>query len=326
MKTLTVRSNIIAIPPRAGLTPHAMTVIYEIAAFVDETRQRDSDNGIWINIPTARLRGPDGRTDNHHLKKTLKKLTEYYFGEDRPGSEWGAVMLAEWHLIETGSVARLLIAPTALRMLKSQGTFAKIEAEAMHRLPQHARRLYALLADHKRQDRANSITWSLEEFHALMGSGDKKAYERWGNLKSWVIDPAINAINDFGTVRVEMKPIKTGRSVTDIQFTWNWKAPDAAAETSAENDRHSRARRKKQETDDAPPMIEDPAPQLIPDADELDAENAHSWWARLTQTQRDQWAEKIGRITDYGRGPEPRHELHIKQQAFQQWKAETRPV
>ena len=106
----------------------------------------------------------------------------------------------------------------------SPGNFVKIETTAAHRLPPHARRLYALLADRKRQ-REPYGQWSLDNLRGLLGIGDKRAYDRWNNLRQRILDPALEAINDFGTVRVKMMPVKSGRSVAAVRFDCNGKTP-----------------------------------------------------------------------------------------------------
>ncbi|RSY04929.1 replication initiation protein, partial [Sphingomonas koreensis] len=86
---------------------------------------------------------------------------------------------------------------------------------------------------------------------------DKRSYDRWQALKVRVLDPALDAINDFGTVDVTMTPKKVGRSVVAVRFDWRWKDPLDAADTVAENERHSSARRKDPpDSPDAPPLME----------------------------------------------------------------------
>ena len=85
----------------------------------------------------------------------------------------------------------------------------------------------------------------------------------WAQFRKRVLTPAVEAINDFGTVDLTMKPRKLGRSVVGVRFEWRWKDPLAAAETVAENDRHSAARRKDApEHPDAPPLVEE-APEMV---------------------------------------------------------------
>lgn len=69
-----------------------------------------------------------------------------------------------------------------------------------------------------------------------MGVDGRTAYNRWNNLRARVIDPAVEAINDYGTVSVRIKPIKTGRSVTAVHFDWQQKGPRKADDAALEND------------------------------------------------------------------------------------------
>lgn len=125
-------------------------------------------------------------------------------------------------------------------------------------------------------------------------------------MRQWVLDPALEAINDFGTVSVKMTPEKIGRSVNAIRFDWQWKDPHEASETAGENERHSGARRKEQKAADAPPMIEEPAQPT----------DALTWWHGLTDAERDRWSDRVGRVADLGLGPRPRPERVIAEDAM----------
>jgi hypothetical protein len=221
------------------------------------------------------------------------------------GDEWGAVLVAEWHIIEGGSKARILIPPAGVHALRSPGNFVKIETTAAHRLPPHARRLYALLADRKRQ-REPYGQWSVDNLRGLLGVDDKRSYDVWAQLDKRVLTPAVAAINDFGTVRVKMTPIRSGRSVAAVRFEWQWKDPHEATETVAENERHSAARKKEQADIAAPPMI----------VDALQHSDALTWWHSLTDTERSTWSDSVGRVVDLGLGRQPRPERVIAEAAF----------
>ncbi|WP_244327642.1 replication initiation protein [Roseibium sp. RKSG952] len=183
--------------------------------------------------------------------------------------------------------------------------FTKIEAHAAHRLTGHGRQLYAILADKKRLGRPYWI-FTLEEIRALMGVGAHKSYDRWNNFRARVLDPAIAAINDYGTVSVQMTPEKRGRSVYAVRFDWEWKDPYSVTQTAQENDRHSRARRKKQVSDDAPPMIED----------KLETTLVIDWWNALTEEERNFWADKVGQILTVGTKNYTRPEREIARIAY----------
>ena len=311
MRNLTIPSSAIALRSDQPLSPAMVSVVWEIAAKLDEDRvPAENPNSVWVEMPTKRLRGPGGRTDNTWLRECLERLTKVSISGEYRGNPWGAVILSQWEICEGGSLARLLIPPLGVHTFRSPETFAKIEAQAAHRLTGHGRRLYAILADKKRLGRP-SWTFQLDELKALMGVEGRKTYEVWGAFRRYVIDPAIAAINDYGTVSVKMTPEKLGRSVRAVRFDWEWKDPRDASETATENEQHSKARRKEQADTDAPPMIED----------QEQATPALAWWLGLTDDERDGWADRVGR-TFQVEGPNgttfttTRREADIAEKAF----------
>jgi hypothetical protein len=313
-RLITVPSNIITLRSDLNnLTPAMTALVWEIAGALDEARiPANNTNAIWLTVPTARLRGEGSRQDNTWLKECLRRLTGMKLEGSWKNDEWGAVLLAEWHIEQNGSVARLLIPPAAIKTLNAPETFAKIEAHAAHSLNGHARRLYALLADKKRMGRPY-WKFELEELRALMQLEGKTAYERFGNLNQKVLTPAIAEINDLGTVTVKMTTEKWGRSIRWVRFDWDWKDPLEASQTAAENERHSSARRKEQETNDAPPLLDD-----VPQGDEV-----REWWNGITQAERDHWADQAGRMMDGL--PFLRNERDLSKAAFEKWEQAGRP-
>ena len=311
MEQITVSSAALSLRSDKPLTPAMVSALWEVVAVLDEERVPATvPNAVWLTIPTKRLRGPNARQDNVWLRECLERMTGLQLAGEFQGQEWIAVLLAEAHFIEGGSRVRILVPPAGIHALRSPGNFVKIEADAVHRLPPHARRLYALLADKKRQ-REPFARWSLPVLRGLLNVDDKKTYDDWYQFRRWVLDPAVEAINDFGTVKVRMTPIKEGRSVVAVKFEWQWKDPHEATETAIENERHSKARRKAQESDDAPPMIED----------EPQADPALEWWGSLTDKARNRLANKVGRtIRQEGPGGKivttPRRESDIAREAY----------
>lgn len=298
-------SSVVALRSDLPLAPAMVSAVWEIAAALDEQRVPATvENAVWLEVPTKRLRGEGSRADNVWLRECLRRLTKVELSGEHKGDPWGAVVLAEWRIIEGGSLARLLIPPAGVHALRIPNTFTKIEATAAHRLSGHGRRLYAILADKKRLGRPY-WTFQLEELRTLMGVDGKKSYNRWNNLRQWVLEPALEAINDYGTVTVKMTPEKRGRSVHAVRFDWRWKDPHDATETASENDRHSSARRKRQDGDDAPPMIEDLR------------EAARLWWQGLSVEDRDAWADRVGREAEIGGTMKPRPERIIREMAFE---------
>lgn len=309
MDQITVSSAALAVRAEKPLTPAMLSALWEIAAVLDEERvPANVPNSVWLTIPTARLRGPGARQDNAWLKECIDRMAGLRLTGVHRGEEWIAVMLAEAHFIEGGAKVRILVPPAGVHAMRSPGNFVKIETTAAHRLPPHARRLYALLADRKRQ-RDPYAQWSVDNLRGLLGVDDKRSYDRFNTFRQRVLDPAIEAINDFGTVRVTMTPVKSGRSVAAVRFDWQWKDPHEATETVTENDRHSAARRKEQEAADAPPMIED-QPQGDP---------ARDWWNGLTDEGREEWGDRAGRTFEAGGLIVTRNERDLARAAHAVW-------
>ena len=290
-----------------------VSVVWEIAAALDEQRSPATvPNSVWLKMLALRLLGEGGRADNVWLRQCLDQFTGVKLSGEYRGDPCGAVVLAEWSFTEGGSVAQLLVLPLGVHLLRSPDNFTKIEASATHRLTGHGQRIYAILADKNRLGRP-SWTFGLAELRVLMGVDDRRAYDVWRQFQKRVLKPALEAINDYGTVSVKISPQKRGRSVAAVRFDWRWKDPHDATEPAIEKERHSAARRKAQDNTDTRPMIEDhdqPEPAL-------------TWWHGLTDAVRNDWAGRVGRtIRQKGPGGRivttPRREADIARAAYEE--------
>lgn len=236
------------------ITPAMLSVLWGVAHELDRRRVPASTNeALWLKIPTNRLRNPEGRNDNVWLRQCFERLMGMKLQGEYRGDPWGAVVLAEWKITEGGALAHLLIPPSAIKAIRAPDTFAKIEITAAYRLKGHARRLYAALADKKRQSKRTWHEYSLDELRYLIDAVDK--YPRWADLSRFALLPALQEINDYGTVQVTMKPQKEGRSIVGVRFDWDWKNLDSARVTDEENERHGSARHKTSDGT-APPLTD----------------------------------------------------------------------
>ena len=262
-----------------------LTVLWGIAHEIDRLRlPANYPDAKWLEIPSRLLRNPDGRTDNIWLKACLKRLMGIELEGEHRGNEWGAVILAQWEMTQGGSVVRMLVPPAAIAAIRAPNTFAKIEITAAYRLKGHARRLYAALADKKRMDQ----TWweySLSDLQSLFDLKGK--YLKWYDFSRYVLTPALDEINDFGTVDVKATPKKVGRSIASVRFDWKWKDIRAAEVTDEQNERHGSARHKPKGDGSAPPLTDEAMAQWDKLTDqekeiEIDRarslEKAHGFW------------------------------------------------
>jgi len=263
MDSLTVSSSML-IPSASNveITPAMLGVLWGIAHELDRLRIPENyADAKWLELPAKQLRNPEGKTDNHWLKVCLDRLLGVKLGGEYRGDEWGAVILAQWELVEGGTVARLLVPPAAIQAIRAPKTFAKIEITAAYRLKGHARRLYAALADKKHMGQ-KWWEYPLDELQHLFQLEGK--YSKWYDFSRYVLTPALIEINDFGTVTVKATPKKIGRSVRSVRFDWSWKKLDDARVTDEENERHKSARHKTSDGT-APPLLEPDEPQQTPE-------------------------------------------------------------
>lgn len=255
--TLLVPSRFLTAEPSEKLTGAERAVAMEIANLLDDLRQTPQvDDVLWLTVPTARLRGP-GRDDNQHLHRCLSRLARIQWrGQDPDGTRYVAQLIAQADISPAGDLVRLLLPPRSVRFLRSPGNFAILDRAAVYSLKGHARTLYGLLKDRfNRPDKLSrhEAMWSLDELRGLLGVVGK--YERFNAFRQWVLDPAVKAINETGALAITMQPMKWGRSVSSVCFTLRPKEPDAQEETKRQNERHSAAKGKTQESTDAPPLI-----------------------------------------------------------------------
>ena len=316
-RTITIPSHALALRSDQPLTPAMTSAIWELAAHIDRNRiVPKGDEAVWVEMPAVDLRGPGSRHDNVWLRQCLDRMMGVKMSGEHRGDPWGAVLLAEWAIKDGGSTVRMLIPPTGMQALATPSQFVKIEADAAHRLTGQGRRLYALLADKKNMNQSWWV-FPLDELRTLMGAEGKTSYQRFNNFRQFVLNPAVAQINDYGTVAVKMTPQKRGRTVVGVRFDWNWKDPKAAKDVDTQNERHSKARRKKQRDAGAPPLIETTE----------QADPALTWWAQLTAAERDRRADQVGR-TVVAEGPggkvitAPRREADIAHAAFKAEQAE----
>lgn len=239
-----------------------VTALWVIADELDRKRVAHSTrDAVWLEIPSAHLRGTEGRDDNVWLRECLKRLTGLTINGEYRGDPWGAVVIAEWHIEQGGTVARILVPPAAIRAIRAPETFSKIETFAAYKLQGHARRLYAALADKKRLHQSYWV-FGVDELRDILGVADKKSYQRWNNFRFRVLDPALEQVNDYGTVTVNMTPERVGRAISSVRFDWVWKSIDAARQTEEENEKHTTSRGRDGGDGSAPPLTNEAAARM----------------------------------------------------------------
>jgi len=277
--TRAVSSALVApmIPGGQTITPAMRAILWEVSALLDEQKvPADVENSVWIEVATRRLRGEIARPDNIWLRKCLERLLEVKVTGEYRGDHWGAVMIAQYELPHRADRVRLLVPPMAVKVIRSPRTFARIETLAIHHMSGPAQRLYAALADRKRQTTRKDQDYTLDKLRHLFGVPGK--YQRWERLYAGLLKPAIDGIAKFGTVDVTMTKIKSGRRVVGVNLAWQWKDLKHAEAVATETER-------------VRPYAEIPAvpaaPPLVPETIDDRRANEAKWWAGLSGPEQD---------------------------------------
>ncbi len=119
-----------------------------------------------------------------------------------------------------------------LSQLKSQ--FTKYDIEHVANFSSvYAIRIYEFLAQRQFQS-TKSFVMPLMDLRDLLQLDDSK-HRLYGHLKSRVLDPAINQINDFSNITADYTEKKRGKKVVSIQFNFEIKAGMTAARNSKQN-------------------------------------------------------------------------------------------
>lgn len=238
-----------------ALTPGMELVVLRIGDAVDRARILEpATDARWFRFVTAELRG--GRDDNQALVRWLRGLTGVKLAGEVDGQPWEAVLVAEWRIEDAGAAVRVLVPPAALNAIRAPKTFGVVETDALNRLTGVARRLYLSLADKKRLEQSE-WTYDVEELRAVLGVEGRKSYSRWDCFRQWCLDPAVSRINELGTVHVTMEPVRKGRFMREVRFSWRWKTLAEAKGAALEAERHGSARGKPRDDGgrDAPPLV-----------------------------------------------------------------------
>jgi len=236
---LTVASPLLTEVGATPLTPAQRAALWELAAVLDERRipiPSDPSHGdaVWVRVSSQRLRGTWGRDDNVWLRRMLDRLLGVRLGGRAGTDAWGGVVLAQYRITDGGRVVDLLLPPAGLSALRSPATFAKIDAEAAHRLPPHARTLYGLLADKNRQQ-VRKWRVEVDDLKTRLGVHDRYS-NRFNDFRRWVLDPAVKAINDFGVLVVRWSGERLGRQVHVVIFLWDLANSAQACQVNAQSD------------------------------------------------------------------------------------------
>jgi plasmid replication initiation protein len=132
---------------------------------------------------------------------------------------------------------QVIFAPDLIPHITSwfEGNFTKLRLEQIGKFTSvYAVRMYELMVSYKG---LGARRLGIDELREMFGLIDE--YPQFANLKKWVVDVAVQQINDLSDIKISCKPSKTGRKFTHLDFTIKDKAPARPKITKAMADKAS---------------------------------------------------------------------------------------
>lgn len=134
------------------------------------------------------------------------------------------------YLTGTGIIEVKLSEDILPHLFHLQDNFTSYELAAALRLPsKYAKRIYQYCSQWK--DLGETKKYDIQDFKRMLGLLDDKGNEKmkqFGQLRSFVLDPAMKQINEHTELHISYRLEKVGRSFKNIVFTVK---PQALAET-----------------------------------------------------------------------------------------------
>ena len=186
-------------------------------------------NQFVINIYEVNSLANVGSKDYNLIDNALKKLMQPVTVRDRdnPNKIKHLVPIYEIDIDTANSNYTYRLAETMIELLRQTDYFTKLELSEFNDLDsKHSIVIFEIL---KRYENAKKIPlMTIDEFRDVTHTSATKTYDNFAQLKKWVIDVAINEINEKTQYNVSYEVFKTrtGRrpKISEIQFYFSKKS------------------------------------------------------------------------------------------------------
>jgi hypothetical protein len=131
-----------------------------------------------------------------------------------------------------------------IKIIKDTQIFARLHTKVMFELSsKYSLSLYEFLQKRKNLQYVNHEILSVDETRALMGVGKNKL-KSFGHLNDKALKPAVREVSFLTEYEISVEPIRTGRAITHIKFTWDKKTDIGAQIAAVEELQRSKMGRK----------------------------------------------------------------------------------
>lgn len=119
-----------------------------------------------------------------------------------------------------------------IKIIKDTQIFARLHTKVMFELSsKYSLALYEFLQKRKNLQYVTDETLTVEETRALIGVGKNKL-KSFGHLNDKALKPAVKEVSFLTEYEITAEPIRTGRAITHIKFSWQ-KKTDIGAQIAA---------------------------------------------------------------------------------------------
>ena len=172
-----------------------------------------------------------------YLQDALRALTdvriEWNVLDAEGKKRWGrSAYLAEVEMVERSGTASYVYPPTLRRQLANPAVYARINLAVQARFGSGY--ALALYENCVRFRKVGTTGWiSVEDWRGLLGVEDGQ-YPEYKYLNKQVLKRAVDEVNRYSDIRVEMETKREGRSVATLRFTVAEAPPHESARASAD--------------------------------------------------------------------------------------------
>lgn len=199
----------------------------------------------WNNI-TSRTKHVITRQDitkyvdsnNQDIKASLRRLMSAIVIIKIRNNKNGAPATRQIQLMGTneiednGGEVEYSFPEELIKIIRDTQIFARLHTKVMFELSsKYSLSLYEFLQKRKNLQYVNHETLTVEEARALMGVGKNKL-KSFGHLNDKALKPAVREVSFLTEYEINFEPIRTGRAITHIKFTWE-KKTDIGAQIAA---------------------------------------------------------------------------------------------
>ena len=157
--------------------------------------------------------------------------------------------------------------PELVKVIRDTQIFARLHTKVMFQLTsKYSLALYEFLQKRMNLKYINSETLSIAEVRGMLGVEAKKL-TNFGHLNKYALQVATNEVTFLTEYEITHEPVKTGRQVTHVKFSWRQKSEVGAQIAAVEElerskvGRNARMQRNVEKVATDPPSLPLPEPQ-----------------------------------------------------------------